>query len=63
MMGDEVLSMTSLVLILTIFTYVKEKDFLSEDAVKVSTDEEDATKCCIPFNPTAKHRQNNTRHQ
>ena len=32
------------------YIYAKKKEFLSEDGVNVSTDEEDATKCC----PTAK---------
>ena len=28
------------------YIYAKKEEFLSEDAVNVSTDEEDATKCC-----------------
>ena len=28
------------------YIYAKKKEFLSEDAVNVSTDEKDATKCC-----------------
>ena len=32
----------------------KKKEFLSEDAINVSTNGEDATQCCNPVNPAPK---------
>ena len=36
------------------YIYAKEKEFLSEDAVNVSADEEGVMKCCFPVDSTAK---------
>ena len=45
MAGDKALVMISLVIILAIYIFAKEKEFYSANETYVLTNEEDATKC------------------